>query len=617
MYLEAVMTRQILLFLLMLISGYCHSQLPGRYRIQQYSTEEGLPSNGIKGLEWDEKNGFLWIGTEAGIVRFNGIDFKIFSKKNIPALNPDRISHLFKDGTGNIHAYNQIGKYFSVDANDLVASPQQAPWKGHSATGISEEAQIWIQRVTSRVGMGALPAIFMVDKNNCVVIDNGNNVYWIDADTATPPLLICTTARGLFKSNDQVFLVMNDNTIHALADKGVAKAAITITDESNKVVTLSAATRILWKYGMRCPILFAGEKAWLLVYEGGGFRIKEVCDGLTANSLLRYAQYDDKSRTLFIGTESKGIIVATENRVQPIKNTSPSINKRTAYYSQIRLSESTIITNEGHVIGKGNIPASPIKGNFSLRTSASGDSVVWYTQFFNKKFRLHRLNLKTGNIRRYTGERLSAGVSVVDVGNKTFVSSVMGIAILQGDSMEYVYRYPTILPGNLDPLDMQPYGNNALVFANCNALLRFDTERYRMDTLFLMHDYCIRSLVQMNGYLFLGTYGGGFYVYKNGKAKLMPLDKNQFLLYTHCFIQDTAGFCWMSTNRGLFKAKTQDLLDAFEKKPAPCILSLPGQTGWYGYYRNERRMYAMRPSAQCQYPFFSHHGWLVMGQHGF
>ena len=44
----------------------------------------------------------------------------------------------------------------------------------------------------------------------------------------------------------------------------------------------------------------------------------------------------------------------------------------------------------------------------------------------------------------------------------------------------------------------------------------------------------------------------------------MPLDKNNFLQYTHCFVADTAGFCWMSTNRGLFKAQLADLIDAFE-----------------------------------------------------
>ncbi len=34
-----------------------------------------LLANGIKGIELDRQHGFLWIGTQAGIVRFDGKHF--------------------------------------------------------------------------------------------------------------------------------------------------------------------------------------------------------------------------------------------------------------------------------------------------------------------------------------------------------------------------------------------------------------------------------------------------------------------------------------------------------------------------------------------------------------
>jgi signal transduction histidine kinase len=46
--------------------------------------------------------------------------------------------------------------------------------------------------------------------------------------------------------------------------------------------------------------------------------------------------------------------------------------------------------------------------------------------------------------------------------------------------------------------------------------------------------------------------------------RAMPLDKNNFLSYVHGFIADRYGYCWMSTNRGLFKSRLADLLNAFE-----------------------------------------------------
>jgi signal transduction histidine kinase len=46
----------------------------------------------------------------------------------------------------------------------------------------------------------------------------------------------------------------------------------------------------------------------------------------------------------------------------------------------------------------------------------------------------------------------------------------------------------------------------------------------------------------------------------------MPLDKEKYLLYTHCFMPDKNGFCWISTNRGLFKAKISDMIRGFTEK---------------------------------------------------
>ena len=47
----------------------CCLSLSGQstYHIQRFTTDNGLPSNGIKGLQWDAQTGFLWIATEAGV----------------------------------------------------------------------------------------------------------------------------------------------------------------------------------------------------------------------------------------------------------------------------------------------------------------------------------------------------------------------------------------------------------------------------------------------------------------------------------------------------------------------------------------------------------------------
>jgi ligand-binding sensor domain-containing protein len=48
------------------------------YTFERINTEKGLPTNAIKGLQFDAKNRFLWVATESGIVRYNGHGFQNF-----------------------------------------------------------------------------------------------------------------------------------------------------------------------------------------------------------------------------------------------------------------------------------------------------------------------------------------------------------------------------------------------------------------------------------------------------------------------------------------------------------------------------------------------------------
>ena len=60
------------------------------YRIKRWTTEEGLPQNRIGCLK-QTLDGYLWIGTWNGLVRFDGAHFTPFNKFNTPELVNDAI----------------------------------------------------------------------------------------------------------------------------------------------------------------------------------------------------------------------------------------------------------------------------------------------------------------------------------------------------------------------------------------------------------------------------------------------------------------------------------------------------------------------------------------------
>lgn len=150
-------------------------------------------------------------------------------------------------------------------------------------------------------------------------------------------------------------------------------------------------------------------------------------------------------------------------------------------------------------------------------------------------------------------------------GGRVVVGNHRGLGVVEGDSLRVLFN-------STDPNSADATTNSLLkleegVFAmtTCSGWIRFDLNAGRSDTLLQLPGYCIRSQTRIGDHVFIGTYGKGIYIYHNGLLKSIPLDKNGFLSYTHCFVPDKEGFVWMSTNRGLFKASVTDMIQAFEK----------------------------------------------------
>jgi len=70
---------------------------------QSYTTEYGLPANGVNDLYQDSK-GYLWAATYNGLVRYDGINFTVFNANNMSELDSNRFMGVTEDLNGNIWA---------------------------------------------------------------------------------------------------------------------------------------------------------------------------------------------------------------------------------------------------------------------------------------------------------------------------------------------------------------------------------------------------------------------------------------------------------------------------------------------------------------------------------
>ncbi len=68
---------------------------------QVFNTSSGLPQDTVRQF-LQARDGYMWMATEGGLVRFDGYDFAVFDKRNTPALGSDIINAVMQDSASHL-----------------------------------------------------------------------------------------------------------------------------------------------------------------------------------------------------------------------------------------------------------------------------------------------------------------------------------------------------------------------------------------------------------------------------------------------------------------------------------------------------------------------------------
>ena len=99
---------------------------PGEYLVETWDTSSGLPHNTVRAIA-QTPDGYLWIGTENGLSRFDGVRFENFVRENTPELLDPGVDFLQVDSRGTLW----VGAGGHVLTWDGRALQQQSwPWSG-------------------------------------------------------------------------------------------------------------------------------------------------------------------------------------------------------------------------------------------------------------------------------------------------------------------------------------------------------------------------------------------------------------------------------------------------------------------------------------------------------
>ncbi|HLP78797.1 MAG TPA: two-component regulator propeller domain-containing protein, partial [Candidatus Paceibacterota bacterium] len=122
--------------------------------VDVWGIEDGLPQSSIFSIV-QTYDGYLWLGTYQGLVRFDGLKFTVFDESNTPGLNSSRIAHLFEDTRSNLWVCTENAGVSLIEKQGRVQSFDIASGIAGGRFSVGEDTNdaVWIATGTGFIGI--------------------------------------------------------------------------------------------------------------------------------------------------------------------------------------------------------------------------------------------------------------------------------------------------------------------------------------------------------------------------------------------------------------------------------------------------------------------------------
>jgi len=547
-----------------------------QYVHEVWQEEEGLPENDVTAII-QTRDGYIWLGTEAGLVRFDGVRFSVFDKSNTPDFSSDYIRNLHEGHDGSLWIGTDAGGVYRLKDGNFKAYPTPDGLSNDSVVAFCESADgtLWIG--TEGHGLGRLK-------------DGKFSRY--------------TTKDGL--SDDFVWALMGTEdgslwigTNHGLNRLKEGKFTLYTTKDG-------LPNNVVWSLGSgRGQTFWVGTGAGLCRMQDGHFETFSRKDGVERNRVI--SLHEDQQGTLWLGTDGHGL-ERIENGIVSAFTTKEGLSNDTVSAIMeddegslwlgtfggglVRLKDANFVTygnDPGLRLGEVNAVYESHDGSIWIGTASGGlaringrkVTVCTSKQGLPEDEVLSLLESHDGSL--WVGTK-GAGVARIQNGKVTTYSTKNGLsndsirALLEDqqgdlwigtrsgglnrfrDGKFTLYSTRNGLPSDvIRALYQDPRGT--LWIATEKGLVAMKGDSFRTYTTKdgLADDETCSIYQDHEGTFWIGSCSGGLSRFKDGKFTAYTRREGLFDDIVYWILEDDQGNLWMSCNRGVFRASKREL----------------------------------------------------------
>jgi ligand-binding sensor domain-containing protein/signal transduction histidine kinase len=278
-------------------------------------TENGLPQNTVHAIA-QTKDGYIWIGTEEGLARFDGVKFTVFDKQNTPQLKSNYIRALLADRQGALWIGTAEGLLRMLNGSFTIFTTNEGlPSNTIQAIYEDREGNLWVATATG-LGLfksGSLTTFTtkerLIGGSIQALFEDAEGALWI-----ATPYGVGRVKDGRF-TNFTVRDGLGSNSVRAITQDrdgrlwfGSLGGLTSFSRGRFTTYTTRDALpndRIISLHVDREGSLLVGTAGGLCRFSDGRFTVFNSGDALATSTIL--SLLEDLEGNLWIGTESGGI----------------------------------------------------------------------------------------------------------------------------------------------------------------------------------------------------------------------------------------------------------------------------------------------------------------------
>ncbi|MGB9145742.1 MAG: two-component regulator propeller domain-containing protein [Acidobacteriaceae bacterium] len=269
------------------------------YGRQAWAMESGLPQNSIQAL-LQTRDGFLWLGTEAGLARFDGSRFEVFDRNSHPGLPGNDIRCLLQASDGALWIGTSEGlARWKHGTTTAYTTRNGLPGNVIQALAESADGVLW---VWTDLGAAQLKGDRFVSPKKGSTFPRAP-VVWQGGSYGS--------AAFALRMADGTRVEAGKTTLHLSRDTNGREQTISLATGKEL-----PGSRIQSLFADREGALWIGTNAGLVRWAQGRLQRFPVTDVLASASILTLLE--DREGDLWAGTENDGLHVLRDQRFRTL-----------------------------------------------------------------------------------------------------------------------------------------------------------------------------------------------------------------------------------------------------------------------------------------------------------